>query len=330
MKGRALLRQAIAIGIVLDAFVPPAAAAGDWPTRPMTMVVTFAAGGTADPIGRVLAAGLSQVLGQQVIVENVGGAGGMTGASRVARATRDGYQFVFGSTGTFAYSQTFYKHPLYNTTTDFAPVALVAQQPILLVTRKDFPAENLQEFIAYSKANAQKLQYGSPGVGSGNHLACALLNAAIGVNVTHVPYRGGGPAIHDLIAGRTDYQCPNNVLGMPLVESRAIKAIAVLTRERSPTAPDLASAHEQGLADFDVSTWFALALPKGTPESIVRKLNDATVAAMNSPATQQQMQKIGGDLVAPGRRSPEYLQTFMASEVARWAKTIKATGVSED
>jgi tripartite-type tricarboxylate transporter receptor subunit TctC len=330
MKGRALLRQAIAIGIVLDAFVPLAAAAEDWPTRPMTMVVTFAAGGTADPIGRVLAAGLSQVLGQQVIVENVGGAGGMTGASRVARATPDGYQFVFGTTGTFAHSQTFYKHPLYNTTTDFAPVALVTQQPIVLVARKDFPAQNLQEFIAYSKANEQKMQYGSPGVGSGNHLACALLNAAIGVNVTHVPYRGGGPAIQDLIAGRTDYQCPNNVLAMPLIESRAIKPIAVLTRDRSPSVPDLASAHEQGLADFDVSTWFALALPKGTPESIVRKLNDATVAAMNSPATQEQMKKIGADLVAPDRRSPEYLQKFFASEVARWAKTIKASGVSVD
>jgi tripartite-type tricarboxylate transporter receptor subunit TctC len=236
-KGPALLRQAIAIGIVLDAFVPRAAAAEDWPTRPMTMVVTFAAGGTADPIGRVLAAGLSQVLRQQVIVENVGGAGGMTGASRVAKATPDGYQFVFGTTGTFAHSQTLYKRPLYNTATDFAPVALVTQQPIVLVTRKDFPAQNLQEFIAYSRANEQKLQYGSPGVGSGNHLACALLNAAIGVNVTHVPYRGGGPAIQDLIAGRTDYQCPNNVLAMPLVESRAIKAIAVLTRERSLTVP---------------------------------------------------------------------------------------------
>jgi len=212
MSARALPLHAIAIAIALHAFAPAAAAVEDWPARPMTMVVPFAAGGTADPIGRVLAAGLSQALGQQVIVENVGGAGGMTGASRVAKAAPDGYQFVFGSTGTFAYSQTFYKHPLYNTVTDFAPVALVSQQPIMLVARKDLPVQNLQEFIAYTKANQAKMQYGSPGVGSGNHLACALLNAAIEVNVTHVPYRGGGPAIHDLIAGRTDYQCPNNVL----------------------------------------------------------------------------------------------------------------------
>lgn len=310
MSARAVPPHAIAIAIALHAFAP-AAAAEDWPARPMTMVVPFAAGGTADPIGRVLAVGLSQVLGQQVIVENVG----------------DGYQFVFGSTGTFAYSQTFYKHPLYNTVTDFAPVALVSQQPIMLVARKDLPVQNLQEFIAYTRANQAKMQYGSPGVGSGNHLACALLNAAIEVNVTHVPYRGGGPAIHDLIAGRTDYQCPNNVLAMPLIESRAIKAIAVLTRERSPSLPDFASAHEQGLTDFDVSTWFAVALPKATPAAIVRKLHGATVAAMNSPATREQMKKIGADLVASDRRSPEYLQTFFESEIARWAKTIKASGV---
>ncbi len=330
MSGQALLRHVFTIGIVLGAFVPPAAAVEDWPIRPMTMVVPFAAGGTADPIGRMLAAGLSQVLGQQVIIENVGGAGGMTGGSRVAKAAPDGYQFLFGSAGTFAHSQTIYRRPAYNTTTDFAPVALVSQQPILLVARKDLPAQNLQEFIAYTKANQQKLQYGSPGVGSGNHLACVLFNAAIGVNVTHVPYRGGGPAMQDLIAGRTDYQCPNNVLAMPLIESRAIKAIAVLTRERSVSVPDLASAHEQGLADFDVSTWFAVALPKRTPASIVRKLNEATVAAMNSPATQEQMKKIGADLVAPDRRSPEYLQEFFASEIARWAKTIRASGVIID
>ena len=147
------------------------------------------------------------------------------------------------------------------------------------------------------------------------------------MNVTHLPYRGGGPAIHDLIAGRTDYQCPNNVLAMPLIESGAIKAIAVLTRERSPSLPDFASAHEQGLSDFDVSTWFALALPKGTSAAIVQKLNDATVAVMNSPATREQMKKIGADLVAPDRRSPEYLQRFFESEIVRWAKTIKASGV---
>jgi tripartite-type tricarboxylate transporter receptor subunit TctC len=174
------------------------------------------------------------------------------------------------------------------------------------------------------------MQYGSPGVGSANHLACVLLNFAIGVNVTHVPYRGGGPAMQDLIAGRTDYQCPNNVLVMPLIESRTIKPIAVLARERTPSLPDLTSAQEQGLAELDLSTWFAVALPKATPVTIVRKLNEAIVAAMNSPAVKEQTKKIGADLVPAERRSPEYLEKFFASEIANWGRTIKASGVMVD
>jgi tripartite-type tricarboxylate transporter receptor subunit TctC len=327
MRRPALLRDAIAIGLGL-ALAP--AEAETWPTRPMTMVVPVAAGGTADPIARVLAAGLSEQLGQQVIIENVGGAGGMTGTNRVAKGAADGYQFVFGTSGSFAQSQTFYKHPLYNTVTEFAPVALVAQQPNVLVTRKDMPVQNLQEFVAYAKANQARMQYGSPGVGSSNHLACVLLNFAIGVNVTHVPYRGGSLAMQDLIAGRTDYQCPNNVLAMPLIESHTIKAIAVLARERTPSLPDLASAQEQGLPDLDLSTWFAVALPRATPVTIVRKLNEAIVAAMNSPAVKEQSKKIGADLVAAERRSPEYLEKFFASEIARWGTTIKASGVMMD
>ena len=329
MRTPALLRYAIAIGLG-PALAPPPTEAETWPTRPMTMVVPVAAGGTADPIARVLAAGLSQQLGQQVIIENVGGAGGMTGTNRVAKGAADGYQFVFGTSGTFAVSQTLYKHPLYNTITDFAPVALVAQQPNVLVTRKDLPVQNLQEFVAYAKANQARMQYGSPGAGSSNHLACVLLNVAIGVNVTHVPYRGGSLAVQDLIAGRIDYQCPNNVLVMPLIESRTIKAIAVLGRERTPSLPDLASAQEQGLAELDLSTWFAVALPKTAPVEIVRKLNEAIVAAMASPAVTKQMKKIGADLASAERRSPEYLEKFFASEIANWGRTVKASGVMLD
>jgi tripartite-type tricarboxylate transporter receptor subunit TctC len=327
MSRRALLRDAIAIAATLEIIAPLYAAAEVWPSRPMTMVVPYAAGGTADPIARVLAGGLSQALGQQVIVENVGGAGGTVGTNRVAKAAPDGYQFVFGTIGSFAQSQTLYKHPPYRTLTDFAPVALVAEQPVVLVARKDLPVRDLREFIAYARENQTKMQYGSPGVGSGNQFACMLLNAAIKVEVTHVPYRGGGPAMQDLIAGRTDYQCLNDVLAKPLIDSGAIKAIAVLTRARSPNLPDLASAHEQGLAEFDMSNWFALALPKASPETVVRKLNDATLAALNSPAVQEQMEKIGGILVAPDRRSPEYLEKFFRSEIARWAEIIKANGL---
>jgi len=328
MSRRILVLDAIAISLALQFSTLQPTAAEDWPTRPVTMVVPIAAGGSLDSIARVVAAGLSQTLGQPVVVENMGGAGSMTGANRVAKAVPDGYQFVFGTTGTFAYTQTFYKRPLYNTMTDFAPVALVSQQPTLLVVRKDLPVRNLQEFIVHAKANQANMQYGSPGVGSGNHLACVVLNAAIGVDVMHVPYRGGAPAMQDLIAGRIDYQCVNNVLAAPLIESGAIKAIAVLARERSPLLPEIPSAEEQGLADLDVTNWFAAALPAATPVAIVHRLNESIVAAMNSPALQEKMKKIGADLVTSDRRSPEYLRTFFASETARWGKVIKASGVA--
>jgi len=327
MSRLTLLRDAIALAAALLA---PSAEAETWPNRPITMVVPYAAGGTADPVGRVLAAGLSQALGQQVIVENVGGAGGMAGTNRVAKAAPDGYQFVFGSVGSLAQSQTLYKHPLYKTLSDFAPVALVAEQPILLVARKDLPAGDLQGFIAYTRTNQSRMQYGSPGFGSGNYFGCLLLTIAMGVQVTHVPYRGGALAMQDLIAGRTDFQCPNDVLAKPLIESGSIKGIAVLSGTRSKALPDLATAREQGLEDLDVSNWFALALPKATPPAIVAKLNEATRAALDSPAVQEQMHKIGGAVVAPDRRSPEYLAKFFASEIERWGAIIKANGLTAD
>jgi tripartite-type tricarboxylate transporter receptor subunit TctC len=187
---------------------PLAARAQDWPTKPVTMVVPFGAGGSSDVIARVVAEGLRSELGQSVIVENVSGAGGMLGVSRVAKAAPDGYQFVLGNVGTHAQNQSVYKKPLYNAATDFAPVGLVADPSPVLLARKDFPADNLQDFISYAKLNQAKMQYGSAGVGGSNHLACVLFNAAAGIDVAHVPYRSGGQAMQDLIAGRLDYQLP--------------------------------------------------------------------------------------------------------------------------
>jgi tripartite-type tricarboxylate transporter receptor subunit TctC len=302
--------------------------AQDWPTRPVTMVVPFAAGGGGDLIGRILAPQLSELLGWTVIVENVGGAGGMNGASRVAKAAPDGYQFVLGNIGTHAQNQTLYKNPLYNAATDFAPVALVAEVPLLLVARKDLPANNLKEFVVYAKANEAKMQYGSAGAGSNTHLACTLLNAALGLHVTHIPYRGVGPAMQDLIAGRIDYQCGGAGTMLPQVQSGTIKAIATLGRNGTAVAPDVPSAHQQGLTDFDVGVWNGLFLPKNTPTPIVKRLNDAAVGTMNTPAVQAQMHKFGAEFVAPDRRSPQYLHAFVESEIARWADVIKAAGLS--
>jgi tripartite-type tricarboxylate transporter receptor subunit TctC len=240
------------------------AAAGDsaraqnWPSRPITMVVPFAAGGGADIMGRILAARLSEILGQQVIVENAGGAGGMTGAYRVAKAAPDGYRFVLGTNGTHAQNQSLYKNPLYNAATDFAPVALIAEQPITLLARPDLPADNLQQFIAYAKANQAAMKYGSAGTGSAVQLSCMLLNAANGLTITHVPYRGSAPAMQDLIAGRIDYQCANLAPALGQVEAHQVKALAILGRRRTALMPDLATADEQGLTGFDAILWYGL------------------------------------------------------------------------
>jgi tripartite-type tricarboxylate transporter receptor subunit TctC len=325
---RKSLLPALTLVAVLPAIAP--AAAQSWPVRPLTLVAPFAAGGTIDAVARILAVALSQTLGQQVVVENIGGAGGMTGANRVAKAAPDGYQLVLGSTGNFAQNQILYKAPPYNAVTDFAPVALITEQAAVLITRKDLPATDLKEFIAHTKANHTKMQYGSSGAGSAPHLACVLLNAAIGVQVTHVPYRGGGPAMQDLIAGRIDYQCPISTAAIPQIEGGAVKAIAVLARNRSSTTPTLPTAHEQGLENVESPYWTAAFLPGGTSPSIIQTLNSAIVTVMSNPSVQTQMRKIGAELVAPERRSPQYLQEFVKSEIKRWEGPIKASGVTMD
>lgn len=323
------LKMAIALATVLAA--PTPCLAQDWPARPMTMVVPFSAGGGVDVLGRILAPQLSELLGQRVIVENVGGAGGMTGAARVAKAPPDGYQFVLGTVGTHAQNQSLYKNPLYNAGADFAPVALIAEVPILLAARKDLPVNDLREFISYAKANQAKMQYASSGSGAANHLACALLNIGIGVEVTHVPYRAGIATygVQDMIAGRIDYMCPLVTGTIPqMVESKTVKALATLTKNRSSVLPDVPSAHEQGLSNFEAGTWGAVFLPKRTPTAVVKRLHGAILTAMNTPAVQIRLKAIGADLVTAERRSPEYLQRFVESEIAKWADAIKAAGIA--
>ncbi len=299
-----------------------------WPNRPLTMVVPFATGGPMDAVARILQSALSEALQQQVIVENIGGAGGMIGAARVAKAAPDGYQFVLGNVGTQAVSQTLYKKPFYNSMTDFTPVVLIADLSLVMVARKDLPANNLQEFIAYAKANQKTMQFASAGAGSATHLGCALINARIGVDVTHVPYRGGAPAMQDLVAQRVDYLCIDTPVAAPQIESGAIKPIAILSHGRSPSLPNLASAHEQGLTNFEATNWSAFFLPRDTPALIVQKLHDATVAAMNNPTVEKRFKENGIDPVADERRSSAYLAQFVAGEIVKWAGPIKSSGLA--
>jgi tripartite-type tricarboxylate transporter receptor subunit TctC len=275
----------------------------------------------------VVAEGLRVQLGQPVIVENISGAGGMIGASRVAKASPDGYQFVIGNVGTHAQNQWVYKTPLYDAARAFVPVGLVADQSLVLVARKDFPAEGLRDFITYAKANQDKLRYGSSGTGGSNHLACMLFNAAVSLDVAHVPYRGGGQAMQDLIAGRIDYQCPSGPVALPQIEGKTVKAIALLRKQRSPGMPGVPSAAEQGLTDFDIPSWYALFLPKGTPEVIAQKLHKATVAALEMPSVQKGLIDVGSDLIPPEHRSPDYLSKYVAAEIEKWGKIIKLSSV---
>jgi tripartite-type tricarboxylate transporter receptor subunit TctC len=307
-----------------------AAAAQPFPTRPVTMVVPFAAGGPIDVLGRLLQGPMGEALGQPVIVENVSGGAGMIGSNRIKQAAPDGYQVVLGSIGTHTLSPQLSKKPLYNPATDFAPVGLAAEIPLVLLVRKDFPAQNLQEFIAYVKANHARLQYGSGGTGTSSHIACVLLGQKIGVDVTHVPYRGGGPAFTDLMAGRLDYFCNYISFAVQTAGGGQARTLAIFARERSPAIPSVPTAAEQGLGGVDAYTWNAVFAPKGTPRAVVAKLNAAVSHALDAPVVRERLAGLGLDVPPPERRTPEFLRGYVADEMAKWAPAIRASGAGEE
>jgi tripartite-type tricarboxylate transporter receptor subunit TctC len=316
-----------AFALLLLTLLPGPASSQDWPNRAVTMVVGFAAGGGTDVLGRIVVRKLSEVLGQQVVIENVGGAGGMVGSARVAKAPPDGYTMVM-CTRADSINQTLYKRPLYNFLTDLMPVALIADQPGVLITRSEFPASTMPEFIDYVKKNHATMQFASAGAGSTGHIDAELLNAAMGVKVTHVPYRGGGPAMQDIIGGRVDYIVTLTGSAVPLIENKTVKAIAVLTKERAPMLPNVKSSWEQGFKDLEASTWFGFCVPKGTPEPVIRRLHDATVTTIEDKEVQKQMMTGGAIVVAPERRSTEYFKDYVPKDVEKNAAPIRAAGLA--
>ena len=243
MKSKLALAAAAAL-LALTAAAP----AQEWPTRPITLIVPFAPGGGIDASARLQALVMGEALGQTIVIENVGAAAGTVGSGRVAKAAPDGYTFLIGNSGTHVYSQSLYKKKPYDTLTDFEPIAMVTESPRILLARKDLPVNNLQELVAYMKANQGKMQYASAGVGSGTHLPCALLNFTLGVDVTHVPYRGENPALQDVIAGRIDYMCTTIQSGATQAKQGTVKGVAVMSSRRAAIIPDLATTGEQGLA----------------------------------------------------------------------------------
>jgi len=306
------------------------ATAQDWPAKPITMVVPYAAGGPVDTIGRIMAARLSEILSQQIIVENIGGAGGMTGAARVAKAAPDGYTLLLSGSAVLAINQTLYKKPLYNATTDFEHVALFSDSARVLITRKDLPVNTLPEFVAYAKANQAKMQYGSAGAGSGTHVCAVLLNVAMGTNITHVPYRGASLAMQDMMGGRIDFIAEQISTALPQIQGGTVKGIATLGLDRAPGLENLPTAQEFGLSGLDCGSWGSFSFPKGTPNVIVRRLAKASNDAVETPAVRERFKSIGVVIPAPERRTPEYLAKFVTSEIERWAAPIKASGAGAE
>jgi tripartite-type tricarboxylate transporter receptor subunit TctC len=323
-----MMRMALAAAAIITFTAP--ARAQDWPSRPITLIVPFAPGGGIDASARLQALVIGEVLGQTVVVENVGAAAGTIGSGRVAKAPPDGYTFLIGNSGTHVYSQALYKKKPYDTLEDFEPISMVTESPRILIARKDLPVNNLQELIAYVKANQTKMQYSSAGVGSGTHLPCALLNFTLGVDITHVPYRGEGPALQDVIAGRIDYMCTTIQSGAAQAKQGTVKGIAVMSSRRAAIIPDLATTGEQGLAGVEATVWNGFFFPKGTPKQIVDKMRGAIETMIARPDIRQRMESLGLEILPPDQRTTAYFAQFLKQDVERWSKVIKAAGISVD
>jgi tripartite-type tricarboxylate transporter receptor subunit TctC len=288
------------------------------------VIVPFAPGGPADITGRIVADIFSRHLGQQFVVENVGGAGGTTGSLRAARAAPDGYTLVSGHMGTHAAAPALYPNLGYNPETDFEPVGLIAEQPELLAVRKEIPANNLKEFVAYAKANESKLNMGHAGVGSVSYVGCQLHNSAIGIKPTLVPFTGTAPVMNAILAGTVDYDCDPILGPLPHVRAGTVKALAIATKKRSPLLPDVPTSFEQGLPQFDCAPFYAVFAPKGTPKEIVDKLADALSKGLDEPAVRTRLESLGADIAEPNRRGPKALADLVKSEVARLTPILKA------
>jgi tripartite-type tricarboxylate transporter receptor subunit TctC len=301
---------------------PPAAAA--YPERPITMIVPFAAGGPTDTIARIVGEHMARTLGQAIVIENVAGAGGTTGSARGAQARPDGYAIMMGHMGTHGAAPAVYPNLKYDPVKDFEPIGLAAGTPILIVTRKEFPANNVKEFVEYVKKNSDKVNEAHAGVGSVSHTSCTLLGSILGVKTARLAYRGTGPALNDLVGGQVDFMCDQIVNLVPQVQSGTIRALAIATAERSPALPDVPTTREAGLSEFEVSAWNALFAPKGTPREVVEKLNEALVQALDDAGTRKRLLDLGSVIPDRRGRSPEALRQLVTNEIARWTPVLKA------
>src|SRR5262247_692496 len=314
----------LAAGAAALPALPRLARAQAYPTRTVTIIVPFAAGGPTDVCARIVGDHMSRTLGQQFVVENVVGAGGTTGSTRAMRAAPDGYTIQMGQTGTHAASVAVYPNLAYRPDVDFEPIGLVVVPPILIVARKDFPANDLREFMAYARANPDKLNMAHAGVGSITHFTCLMLNAMIGIKPTQVPFSGSAPAINALVAGQVDYICDPTPDIVQQLQGGTLKVYAVAAPKRSPVLPDAPTTIEAGLPEFQVLAWYGLFAPKGTPKPILDRLSGALDAALDNESVRKRLLDLGCDIPDRAQRGPEQLAALVQSEIARWEPIIKA------
>jgi tripartite-type tricarboxylate transporter receptor subunit TctC len=322
------MKAVFAIAIAAIALAPSGASAQKYPDHQVTVIVPFAAGGPTDIIARLVGEHMSKTLGQQLIIENVTGAGGTTGITRAAQSKPDGYTIAMGHMGTHGAAPALYPNIKYDPSKDFEPIGLAAGTPIVIVAKKALPPTNLKEFVAYAKSQGDKLNEAHAGVGSVSHTTCTMFNGQIGIKPAMVAYRGTGPALNDLVAGVVDYMCDQIVNLVEQINAGSIKAYAIATPERSPALPNVPTTKEAGMPDYEVSAWNALFAPKDTPKAIVTQLNEALVKALDDPNTKKRLLDLGAVIPQGNERTPEHLGEFVKKEVARWTPVLKAAGVT--
>jgi tripartite-type tricarboxylate transporter receptor subunit TctC len=319
-------RRALTVGIALTAALP-AARAQAYPTKPITIIVPFPPGGTTDILARILAQYMSTELGQSVVIDNRGGAGGNIGAQAAARAPADGYTLLMGTVGTHAINASLYKKLPYDHIKDFVPLSRVAMVPNLLVANPSQPYKTVKELIAYAKANPGKVNYGSSGNGTSIHLSGELFKSLAKVDMTHIPYKGSAPAVSDLIGGQIAIMFDNMPSALPHVKAGKLRAIALTSAKRSPELPDVPTVAEAGLPGYEATSWFGMFAPAGTPPAIVAKLNDIIVKALNDPDIRKRIVEQGGE---PHPETPEQFAAFIKAETTKWGKVVKESGASVD
>jgi len=312
-----------AMALVAAVLFAAPAGAQEYPVRIITMVVPYPAGGPSDVVARIVADGMSRRLGQTVIIENVGGAGGTIGTARVAVAAPDGYTLLAASMGSQVAAPALYPNLRYDSVKDFAPIGLTAHAPAAIVARKDFPARDLREFIAYLREHGDKVKQAHGGVGSSSHMACLLFTAQLGLKPQLIGYRGTGPALNDLMSGQIDFFCEQIVSVAAAVQGGTIKAYAISADQASPALPGVPPAHDAGAPDYRMSIWSAVFAPKGTPQPIVARLAHALDAALDDADLQKRLVALGGRMPDKDERGPEKLGTLLQAEIARWAPILK-------